>query len=304
MIYVDRNVVPVPLALNGAKSRGVRETERNIEHFNNNETHKQTFTAYKDPTVVEALSMLFHRKCAYCEVLMAGQQPGDVDHYRPKASAIVYEKDGERVATPGYFWLAANWDNLLPSCVFCNRPNTLDIAIEDEEERRGKGAYFPQEHDAPSGNLAKRSMQRRRAGKHCDFPLVVGSPRREFPASLDAAEQRLLLNPCEDDPRDHLKFTRDGFVLPVQKQDGVSQMGKKTIEVCALNRAELLQLRQAVALELEERLMEVILDLTQHKAPRDSDMRAIERAMSARSPFSAFIRQYVAERFREHITGI
>ena len=303
MIRVNRGSVEVPSALKGTKSRGVRETKRNSDHFDNNEIHKQTFAAYKDPTVVEALNLLFHRKCAYCEVLMAGQQPGDVDHYRPKAGAVLYVKGGERVKVAGYFWLAASWDNLLPCCVFCNRPNILEIEFEE-----GDGVGFERLPDdpgkVPRGAGRARLKQRRLAGKSCEFPLAAGSPRRAYPEPLNANERPLLLNPCEDEPSEHLRFTRDGFVVPVQKQDGPSPMGRKTIEVCALNRTELLQLRQAVALEVEERLIEVILDLANGRAPRDSDIRSIERAMDADRPFAAYVRQYVAERIAEHISGI
>src|SRR5687768_2662118 len=31
----------------------------------------------------------FYGKCAYCESLIAADQPGDVDHYRPKARVTV-----------------------------------------------------------------------------------------------------------------------------------------------------------------------------------------------------------------------
>jgi uncharacterized protein (TIGR02646 family) len=64
----------------------------------------------------ESLMKTFGGKCAYCEGLIENTQPGDVEHYRPKGGVLV---DGE--LKPGYYWLAATWDNLLISCIDCNR---------------------------------------------------------------------------------------------------------------------------------------------------------------------------------------
>lgn len=55
-----------------------------------------------------------------------------------------------------------------------------------------------------------------------------------------AAEQALLLDPCVDEPRLHLAFTRNGTAHPV------SRRGKVTIEVLGLNREDLLRKRAEV----------------------------------------------------------
>ncbi|MEF9674035.1 hypothetical protein QNM99_25505 [Pseudomonas sp. PCH446] len=39
----------------------------------------------------------------------------DVEHYRPKGAV------SEDASHPGYWWVAMDWDNLLPSCIDCNR---------------------------------------------------------------------------------------------------------------------------------------------------------------------------------------
>lgn len=49
---------------------------------------------------------------------------GDVEHFRPKS------KVDEDPHHPGYYWLAYDEKNLLPSCELCNRP-------------RGKLTHFP-----------------------------------------------------------------------------------------------------------------------------------------------------------------
>src|SRR5262249_14198650 len=70
------------------------------------------------------LCELFHGKCAYCESRVRASYGGDVEHYRPKG------KVDEDNSHPGYYWLAYNPSNLLPSCALCN-------------QARGKMTHFP-----------------------------------------------------------------------------------------------------------------------------------------------------------------
>jgi uncharacterized protein (TIGR02646 family) len=58
---------------------------------------------------------LFHGKCAYCEGKPRSVASGDVEHFRPKSKV---DEDEDH---PGYFWLAYDETNLLPSCELCNR---------------------------------------------------------------------------------------------------------------------------------------------------------------------------------------
>lgn len=58
---------------------------------------------------------LFHGKCAYCESRVLHVASGDVEHYRPK------KKVEEDPSHPGYYWLAYDFNNLLPCCEKCNR---------------------------------------------------------------------------------------------------------------------------------------------------------------------------------------
>lgn len=108
----------------------------------------------------------FYGKCAYCEVAITDYQHGDVEHFRPKLG-VTNEID-EPVEHPGYYWLAYDWRNLLPSCIVCNQPKTV---------------------------------HGRKIGKHNRFP-VAGEHART--AEQIAAEQPLLLHPLEDDPSLHL----------------------------------------------------------------------------------------------------
>jgi hypothetical protein len=70
------------------------------------------------------LLQYFRNKCAYCEIVIRAGFWGDVEHYRPKK---MVEEDP---AHPGYYWLAYDPENLMPSCQMCNQGG-------------GKKNYFP-----------------------------------------------------------------------------------------------------------------------------------------------------------------
>ena len=87
----------------------------------------------------------FFRKCAYCESSL-DQQHGDVDHFRPKKavtdeadSAIrISDRAGHETDHWGYYWLAYDYLNLLPSCVECNqnrKKNLFPLLKEDNRVR-------------------------------------------------------------------------------------------------------------------------------------------------------------------------
>lgn len=73
-------------------------------------------------------------KCAYCEEKVG--QEGDVEHFRPKGEWC-QEAEG-RTESPGYYWLAYSWDNLLLSCTTCNqryKRSHFPLSLPDERAR-------------------------------------------------------------------------------------------------------------------------------------------------------------------------
>jgi len=64
---------------------------------------------------------LFYGKCAYCESKPQAVTSGDVEHYRPKAKVTDDPMGPNDPGHPGYYWLAYDVNNLLPSCEECNR---------------------------------------------------------------------------------------------------------------------------------------------------------------------------------------
>ena len=148
---------------------------------------------------------VFHNKCAYCEALIILDQTGDVEHYRPKGK-VTDAHDNEIVGHPGYFWLAYDWRNLLPSCARCNRP--------------AKG---------PDGRVV---------GKWNRFP--VQGPYALRPSDV-ATEKPLLLNPIADDPTEHFTFDPETGILGAK-----TARGQACIDILGLNREGLPEARRNV----------------------------------------------------------
>lgn len=157
------------------------------------------------------LENVFYGKCAYCEARITHTSFGDAEHYRPKGRVTVRRNGSDEIVQsgsnphPGYFWLAYDWENLLPACQRCN-------------SAEGKMNQFPV------------------ARQHAD----VTDPPLDS-SSLDILESPLLLHPYRDDPRHHLVFGKKGVV----SAKGGSQRGQTSITVYSLDRDTLAVDRQA-----------------------------------------------------------
>lgn len=172
------------------------------------------FKAYKNRQLGEILQKVFRNKCAYCESSIAAVSPQDVEHFRPKQAVLI---DGT-LSKPGYYWLASDWSNLFSSCIHCNRPNRHKIGSKAAAKALGKGNQFPLE--------------------------VEANRARSHEADLKQ-EKPLLLDPCVDEPSEHLIFFCDGWIEP--RKDGSGQpsiRGSKTIDILALQRPGLKNQRQ------------------------------------------------------------
>jgi hypothetical protein len=155
----------------------------------------------------------FFGKCVYCEQKIRPSQHGDVEHFRPKARVtdvndkmVYFDKDNKSIPHPGYYWLAYDWRNLVPSCILCN-------------------------------TYSHRSEGSRLIGKGTRFPVVgayATAPGEE------ALEHPLLLLPTKDDPGDHVEMTETGVLAPK------TERGKSTIEILGLNERELPDRRMRV----------------------------------------------------------
>ena len=85
----------------------------------------------------EIIVAAYHGKCAYCEGRLREQSQVDVEHFRPKGGVRDLKNQIVRVGKdphPGYWWLAYEPSNLLPSCSMCNKYT---------RKYGGKGERFP-----------------------------------------------------------------------------------------------------------------------------------------------------------------
>lgn len=247
MIKVERDAVAVPDCLRtDIDSDGKRETEEanlffaeralarsaaRAEHAPGSTTKdskaKKSFEFKVYKQAKPALNTLFNNKCGYCEIDYGGAA-SDVEHFRPKGAILSEKSNGTLRYREGYYWLAADWDNLIYSCQHCNRRETHEHQDEPENPLRtavsGKGNYFP---------LSDETM-RLKPGEAVD---------REEPV-------RLLLDPCKDQPNEHLHFHQSGFVTAKVHEGVPSPRGVASIWAYGLGRVALTQKRKDVASQL------------------------------------------------------
>lgn len=175
----------------------------------------------------QVLFAAFHGKCAYCECKFVLDQTGDVEHFRPKGQVLdldakpVPVRSGETdIPHPGYYWLAYDWHNLLPSCSKCNR-----MTKTSEGKWVGKGARFP-----VSGAVASKPGE-------------------------ESQEQPLLIHPVLDDPGQYLAFdVATGVIYAKDNND----RGKACIDVFDLNREGLPSARRDIYDSLLARMYEAM----------------------------------------------
>jgi hypothetical protein len=231
-----------------------------------------------------------HGKCAYCETSLT-QFVGDAEHYRPKGRVSVKQNEkmikinvcvddsGQEVIHPGYFWLAYDWQNLLPSCERCNKGE-------------GKLDQFPVSAKHAFGKKLKRADLQ--ALKQVPYKSTV-RPGWYYLRSkdLDALEQPLLLHPYFDDPDQHLRFGVCGIVAATDN----NSRGLATIEILGLSEDGLRSLRQS-----QQELSEVRW-LRGYQGPKpfqqavEDGRRAVEGYIKGQEPYSAAARDFLKERY-------
>ena len=119
----------------------------------------------------------------------------------------------------------------LNKCAYCEI--IQQAAPHDVELFRPKSRYW---WLACNWNNYYLACQRCNRTKRDRFPIIRGD-RAEKPDDDVSLESPALLDPCADNPRQHLRLRRDGTL------DGLSSRGEATIEVLDLNRGELISAR-------------------------------------------------------------
>jgi hypothetical protein len=227
-----------------------------------------------------ALERLFYGKCAYCESFYAATQPMDVEHWRPKADVDLEEWESDQ-QFKGYYWLAADWLNLLPSCIDCNRRRKQKMLPDGSTASSGKGNQFP----VKSGTLR----------------ISRGADR--------ASEEPLLLNPTEDDPQLHLSCAPEDPSILQHRSD----RGKVSIDVYGLNRASIVVARRELLFHINFHLKTLRKLVQMMQVPGSpcsalaeslvqSELELLARLRHPSRPFSMMARE-VIEPYVESLLG-
>jgi uncharacterized protein (TIGR02646 family) len=171
------------------------------------------FNAYRRIDVRAALKAFGIGKCAYCEADYDATHPEDIEHYRPKGAIAT---DAGRLK-PGYWWLAADWHNLLPSCIRCNRVETQPL-YDGSELKMGKGERFP----------------------------LADETKRASTVGAETFEAPLLIDPCREDPSAFIRFVDDNgacIAVPVDPDPTSlrARRARASIDIYGLNRAGLVR---------------------------------------------------------------
>lgn len=209
MRKLSREAPPAQLAAAAAKELAAAETY----FVTDGKTKGFKFKVYQLKDVKARLADMTSGKCAYCEADYDATQPADVEHYRPKGALVTEAGKVE----PAYWWLAAQWDNLLPSCIRCNRVETQSL-YDGSQVKLGKGERFP---------------------------LLDESNRAKKPGG-EAQEIPLLIDPFREDPAIYIEFVDDGgycIAKPVDRDENsiAAKRARASIDIYGLNRVGLVR---------------------------------------------------------------
>jgi hypothetical protein len=191
-------------------------------------THSVNSKCYRDCTIDE-LALLYKNKCAICERDRGTEL--QVDHYRPKKprnniTQIQYNH-------PGYYWLAYNWSNLIPLCSICNIKKSNKFPLSGWTE----------------------------VNRISDYTNVNGlNPFQPYDLDwLQTQEQPLMINPEHDKtPERHFSFHRNGRIV------GRTDEGIETINICRLNRKDLIRERLKIREGFVNAIKSALDDFTNH----------------------------------------
>ena len=246
MIEISRTN-PAPPVL---ENRGAQQTEldciayEKTPHEYQSGKHFPARRYYKDRTVKAALSKMHYDKCCYCESKYRTPAYLHVEHFRPKSA--VRQDRASHNESPGYYWLAYSWANLLLACFDCNTTH--------------KSTLFPLQNPT------------QRARSHADD---LGK------------EEELLVNPAEQNPRDHIRFVGD---IPVAQ----TERGRHTIAGIGLRRPALTDARLEYISTIDTLGKIVKLPSNQQNQPLQEEARTkLEQAMRPTTQFSSMVIDYI-----------
>ncbi|MCC4782724.1 hypothetical protein LMH77_07415 [Vibrio lentus] len=227
MIKIEREKVCKPVSLDLSRERSAANNElRNNAVLLERGDSELSFSAYSQPSVKDAVKELTGSRCAYCGIMIL-RSDVSIEHYRPKG--LVITSTSTKIK-PGYHWLAPIWENLLPSCDFCNVGGLHEVI---DFINLAASEYAKVESDIGKKNFFPVLNEDRVT------PLRPGREQQEYP---------LLFNPCNDDPIELFSYypiALDGENYLVVKpnnnleDDDLKQRAETTIRLLGLNHLEL-----------------------------------------------------------------
>ncbi len=232
MIFIKRDSVEIPDILKEGSVKFKKELEAAIAYYSDpNNTKAFKFNVYSNPTVKETLIKMSTGKCAYCESDILVTYVGDIEHFRPKGEIEELKATGN--SKPGYYWLAADWHNLLLSCRNCNQKSKQQTASDDRLNSMGKMNQFP---------LFDETKRAR-------------TPEDDF---TEEEKVRLLLNPCIEDPEDYFQYDiESGVIQPKKRKEFLKERALASIKVFALQRVPLVHARKKLTIQILKQMSRV-----------------------------------------------
>lgn len=247
MRFVNRVDKPKSLKKKGP---GLKEKRKAIAFYEKGIGKKPVFKAYKSDDVKEALRDMFHEKCAFCESSIPKVSDSHIEHFRPKGMITTFHAKN---ITPGYYWLASEWSNLLLACARCNSP-----------------------HSETLKDSTKYSY-----GKKNHFPLYNTSNSKRHQGIKREENVRLLINPTIDNPKNYLSFhILNGTISPKQNGNFQELRAQKSIYILGLNRKELAEFRKKVCSDFWIKIANII-DIASDDNIQPGAMRALDREIKA-----------------------
>ncbi|MGN8275842.1 hypothetical protein ACLEJQ_02225 [Pseudomonas sp. SMV71] len=306
MIYVNRNTVTEPASLAKADGRGAKEriradafytalaaqpappkTKSKVKAAKKSKKKKKfNFAAYRSKDVKKKLDQLFHKKCAYCESSYKAVMSAQVEHFRPKGRVT------EDLAHTGYWWLASEWTNLLPSCIHCNSSEYHEVqrfVTEQPYKQKVKGGAY-------------------KLGKYDSFP--IGGQRAMAKGDDLSAEDAYLIDPTRRNPDDHLQWIIErglSLIAPLKRGSDWDPYGLATYQVFGLNRVDLVETRTELMLGIQNELLKAEDALKEAASEPPGrffdrlwkDAQRIFAELEARAapsmPYSAMVKRLVAD---------
>ena len=296
MIYVPRSPASAEVlqALSKPLRGGLTELQvaRNYYAAVPRPARAYTFKRYKEFEVCVELDSMFRGKCAYCEAPYRAVDARNIEHFRPKGGVT------EHPPHPGYWWLAADWTNLLPCCPPCNQ--------------RRRHIFYRLGMTAVD---FERELQRRPAastGKGNFFPLSASNWVDQEGVDV-AVEDPLLINPCLRNPELHMRwvFDRDRSVpiweadpvfpvlMPRVMPDGsVDRYADASIKVYGLNRSGLIRERVERLRELQRASIPAVDAFIDLANLADQQGKEVEEANSKLAKYKRLLYAFAAPETR------